>query len=78
MNVRARHGGRYFIIFIDDYMRYNIVYLISHKSEDFACLQEVYYLGSKSIRQKKIKTLRMDHDREYLSDEFKQICEKNT
>ena len=37
MNVRARHGGNYFITFIDDYTRFGHVYLISHKSEALDC-----------------------------------------
>jgi hypothetical protein len=44
MNVRARHGGRYFITFIDDYTRYDHVYLISHKSEALACFKKFIIL----------------------------------
>ena len=40
MNVRARHGGRYFITFIDDYTRYSHIYLISHKSDALACFKK--------------------------------------
>ena len=32
MNVRTRIGASYFITFIDDFMRFGYVYLISHKS----------------------------------------------
>jgi hypothetical protein len=39
MNVRARHGGSYFITFIDDFTRYGHVYLISHKSEALDCFR---------------------------------------
>jgi hypothetical protein len=37
MNVRARHEGNYFIIFIDDFTRFGHVYLIPHKSEVLDC-----------------------------------------
>jgi hypothetical protein len=37
MNVRARHGGNYFITFIDDFTWFDHVYLISHKSEALDC-----------------------------------------
>jgi hypothetical protein len=30
MNVRARHGGNYFITFIDDFTQFGHIYLISH------------------------------------------------
>ena len=33
MNVRARHGAHYFITFIDDFTRFGVVYLISHRYE---------------------------------------------
>ena len=39
MNVRARQGAYYFITFIDDYSRYGLVYLISHKSEALSCFK---------------------------------------
>ena len=37
INVRARHGGNYFITFIDDFTRFGHVYLISYKSEALDC-----------------------------------------
>jgi len=37
INVRARHGGNYFITFIDDFTRFGHVYLISHESEALDC-----------------------------------------
>lgn len=39
MNIRARHEAIYFITFIDDYMCFNYVYLISHKSEVLNCFR---------------------------------------
>ena len=33
LNVRASHGASYFITFIDDFMHFGHVYLISHKLE---------------------------------------------
>jgi transposase InsO family protein len=71
----ARHGGRYFIIFIDDYTRYDHVYLISHKSEPLACFKKFIILVENQL-DRKVKALRMYRDREYLSDEFKQMCKE--
>jgi hypothetical protein len=70
MNVRARHGGRYFITFIDDYTRYGHVYLISHKSEALAYFKKFITLVENQL-DRNVKALRIDHGREYLSDEFK-------
>jgi transposase InsO family protein len=75
MNVRARHEGRYFITFIDDYTRYGHVYLISHKSEDLACFKK-FIIFLENQLDRKVKALRTDRGREYLSDEFKQMCEE--
>ena len=75
MNVRARHGGRYFITFIDDYTRYSHIYLISHKSDALACFKKFITLCENQL-DRKVKALRTDRGREYLSDEFKQMCEE--
>jgi Integrase core domain len=75
MNVRARHGDRYFIKFIDDYTRYSHVCLISHKSEALACFKKFIILVENQL-DRKVKALRTDHGREYLSDEFKKMCEE--
>ena len=40
LNVRAKGGFKYFIIFIDDYSRYGYVYLFYHKSETFEKFKE--------------------------------------
>ena len=75
MNVRARHGAIYFITFIDDYTRFGYVYLISHKSEAFKCFQTYKNLVENQLDMK-IKILRTDRGREYLSDQFRSFCDK--
>ena len=40
MSFKAKGGYEYFITFIDDYSRYENVYLIRHKSEAFEKFQE--------------------------------------
>ena len=72
MNVRARHGAIYFITFIDDFTRFGYVYLISHKSEALSCFIKFMNLVENQL-DKKIKALRTDRGREYLSDEFKRL-----
>jgi hypothetical protein len=75
MNVRARHGGRYFITFIDDYTRYDHVYLISYKYEALTRFNKFIILVENQL-DRKVKALRMNRGHKYLSDEFKQISEQ--
>ena len=75
MNVRARHGAWYFITFIDDYSRYGYVYLISHKSEALECFRKYLSLVENQLNSK-VKALRTDRGREYLSEQFKTLCDK--
>ena len=73
MNVRARHGASYFITFIDNFTRYGHVHLISHKSEALECFR-LYLNEIENQLEKKVKTLRTDHGREYLSKQSKKLC----
>lgn len=75
MNVRARHGVHYFIIFIDDYMWFNHVYLISHKSEAPECFK-CYVSLVENQSERTIKVLRTYHRRKYLSEQFKMFCDE--
>ena len=73
MNVRARHGGKYFITFIDDFTQFSHVYLISHISKALDCFKRYSTLFENQLNTK-IKSLRTDRGREYLSDLFKAYC----
>jgi hypothetical protein len=75
MNMRARHGGNYFITFIDDFTRFGHVYLISHKSEALDCFIRYTNLVENKLSTK-IKALRTDRGREYLSEQFKNFVMK--
>ena len=75
MNVRARYGANYFIIFIDDFMRFGHVYLISHKFETLDCFTKFTRLVENQLSMK-IKALRSDRGREYLSEQFKNFCDE--
>jgi hypothetical protein len=68
MNIRARHGGSYFITFIDDYTQYGHVYLISHKSEALNCFRRYMILVENQL-DKSIKALELTVDANiYLSN----------
>jgi transposase InsO family protein len=75
MNIRARHGAIYFITFIDDFTRFGYVYLISHKSEALSCFMKFLNLVENQL-DRKVKALRTDRGREYLSDQFRQLCDE--
>jgi len=75
MNMRARHGGNYFITFINDFTRFGHVYLISHKSEALDCFIRYTNLVENKLSTK-IKALRTDRGREYLSEQFKNFVMK--
>ena len=75
MNVRASHGCSYFITFIDDFTRYNYVYLISHKSEALDCFRCYMSLVDNQLN-KSIKALRTNRGHEYLSEQFKELYDE--
>ena len=74
-NVKARHGATYFITSIDNFMRYSHVYLIFHKLEAFECFRRFMNFVENQTKRT-IKTLRIDQDHEYLSEQFKELCHK--
>jgi hypothetical protein len=62
-------GYSYFIIFTDDFSRYDDVFLMIHKSESLERFKEFQNEVENQIR-KKIKAMRSYHCGEYLSIEF--------
>ena len=75
LNVKVRHGAVYFITFIDDFTLYGYVYFISHKSQALDCFIKFMNLVENRLDEK-IKALRTDRGREYLFDQFKQLCDE--
>ena len=73
MNVRARHGANYFIIFIANFTIYGHVYLISHKSEALECFKSYSKLVENQLNVN-FKALRTNRGCEYLFDLFKNYC----
>ena len=67
MNIRARHDAQYFITFI---ARSDHIYFISHKYEALDCFKSYSTLVENQLNTK-IKSLRTDRRREYLSNLFK-------
>jgi len=75
MNVRARHEGNYFIIFIDDFTRFGHVYLIPHKSEVLDCFIRYTNLVENKLSTT-IKALKTDRGCEYMSEQFKNFYDE--
>src|SRR5436190_22390001 len=55
------------------FSRYGHIYLISQKSEALRCF-EAYLNEVENKLERKVKTLRTDRGREYLSEQFKELC----
>nr|GEU86622.1 retrotransposon protein, putative, Ty1-copia subclass [Tanacetum cinerariifolium] len=64
-----REGASYFITFTDDFSHYGYVYLMKHKHEVFKTFK-VFQNEVENQLSKKIKAIRSDLRREYLSHEF--------
>ncbi|KAA0032907.1 gag/pol protein [Cucumis melo var. makuwa] len=69
MNVKARGDFEYFISFIDDYSRYDYLYLMEHKSEALEKFKE-YKTDVENILSKKIKIFQSDRGGEYMDLRF--------
>ena len=65
----------YFITLIDDYSRYEYVYLLSHRYEALDVFK--YFIAEVETQlERRVKILRIDRGREYLSNMFKMFCEE--
>ena len=74
MSTSARGGYEYFINFIDDYSRYEYIYLMRHKSEATDKFKE-YKVKVENHQGKSIKSLRSNRGGEYILGEFRQYLE---
>lgn len=69
-------GAKYFITILDDYSRKKFVYFLKNKSEALEAFNR-FKTFAETQTGKRIKTLRTDNTREYLSREFKNVLHKN-
>lgn len=69
MRTHSIGGAKYFVTFIDDYIRCCAVYFTKHKSEVFDKFKEFEATTTNEVG-KAIGTLRTDNGGEYLSTEF--------
>ncbi|KAL0349430.1 UNVERIFIED_CONTAM: Retrovirus-related Pol polyprotein from transposon TNT 1-94 [Sesamum angustifolium] len=69
VNTQTRKGFSYFIMFIDDHLRYAYVYMVRYKSEGFVRFNGFRFEVKNQIGRK-IRTLWSDRGGEYQSGEF--------
>lgn len=72
----SQGGSVYFITFIDDYTRYMSTYFLKQKSEALSVFKE-FKLKAENETGCKVKILRSDNGREYLSSEFDLFLKQN-
>jgi transposase InsO family protein len=76
MQTRSLGGTFYFMLFIDDCMRYTWVYFLRQKSDVFKYFKEFRTMVEKKTG-KSIKILHLDQGGEYKSGDFNKYCKDN-
>ncbi len=71
----THQGYLYYVIFIDDYSRYCVLFLLKKKSEVFAAFKTFAQLMKTQLNVS-IKKLRSDNGGEYTSQEFRKYCQE--
>ena len=77
MPITSMNGSRYILTFIDDFSRYTWVLFYKKKSDFLEKFTELKAL-IENASGKKIKILRSDNGREYVSNELLHICSQST
>ena len=75
MRVKARHGANYFLTSVDDYSRYGYVQLLYHRYEALDVFKQ-FVAKVETKLEGRVKTLRTDRSRKYLSNLFTKFCEE--
>ncbi|KAL2623061.1 hypothetical protein R1flu_003266 [Riccia fluitans] len=73
--VPSHFGKEYYVFFIDDYSRYVWIYFLQQKFEVFATFVK-WKAQVETQTGKKVKYLRSDNGKEYISGEFEMYCER--
>ena len=73
MSSSSLSGYVYYVSFIDDFSRKTWIYFMKKKYEVFSKFKEFKSLIENHTK-KKINTFRSDNGREFMSNEFKELC----
>ena len=65
----SKSGSRYYVYFIDAYLRYTCIYLLINKSQTFQAFVQYKQMMETKIGLK-LKSLQTDNGKEYLSNAF--------
>ena len=76
MLITSMNGSRYFLTFIDDFLRYTWVFFIKKKLEVLEKFTELKALFENASGQN-IKILRYDNGRQCVSNELPHICSQS-
>jgi len=69
INVESAGGARYFVTFIDDYSRYTVTVMLRNRSDVVQAFKD-YKRKMENLTNRRIKKLRTDNGKEYVSKEF--------
>jgi hypothetical protein len=75
-SITSFNGYRYYILFVDDYTRFNWLYLLKQKSDVFTTFKN-FKATVENEFSKQIKFLRTNCGGEYTSNEFNAFCASN-
>ena len=70
INVESPKGSRYFLLFKDEFTSFRKIYFLKHKSEVFDRFKD-YENFAQTQTGNKIKVIRSDNGREYISKQFR-------
>jgi transposase InsO family protein len=75
VSVASIEKHRYYVIFVDDFYRKCWILFLQKKDQTFSKFCEFKALVEKEPR-KKVKALRSDNGGEYISNKFKDFCNR--
>jgi transposase InsO family protein len=74
--VLSSSGHKYYVLFLDNYSKFLWTFPMSHKSQVYPIFQKLQaYI--KTQFQRDIKTIQCDNGGEYVSNNFRKMCELN-
>lgn len=76
MSTESLSGIKFFITFIDDYSHKNFIYFLKHKGETIKAFKN-FRAHAENKLNAKIKSIRTNNGREYLSKEFKVLLQSS-
>ena len=70
---QTHQGFKYWMLFVDDYSRFRVVFLLKRKSDAFTAFR-TYKSWVETQTGERVRCLRDDKGGEYMSEEFDAFC----